>query len=89
VRWADQPADAGYSVDVLVIAADRKGLLRDVSSVLSDDDVDVLGVNTHSERSTDTAAMRFTLEVKNMAHLEKILAKLQQIPDVLDVRRSY
>jgi GTP pyrophosphokinase len=76
-------------VDVLVIAADRKGLLRDVSSVLSDDDVDVLGVNTHSERSTDTAAMRFTLEIKNMAHLTKILAKLAQIPDVLDVRRSY
>jgi GTP pyrophosphokinase len=33
--------------------------------------------------------MRFTLEVKNMEHLEKILAKLHQIPDVLDVRRSY
>jgi GTP pyrophosphokinase len=89
VRWADQPADTGYSVDILVIAADRKGLLRDVSSVLSDDNVNVLGVNTHTERSTDTAAMRFTLEVKNMGHLEKILAKLQQIPDVLDVRRSY
>jgi GTP pyrophosphokinase len=89
VRWADQPPDVGYPVDVLVIAADRKGLLRDVSSVLSDASVDVVGVNTHSERSTDTAAMRFTLEVKNMEHLEKILAKLHQIPDVLDVRRSY
>ncbi len=89
VRWADQPDNAGYPVDVLVIAADRKGLLRDISSVLSDDDVDVLGVNTHSERSTDTAAMRFTLEVKNMDHLDKILAKLQQIPDVLEVRRAY
>jgi GTP pyrophosphokinase len=88
VRWADQPAHAGYPVDILVIAADRKGLLRDVSSVFSDDDVDVLGVNTHSERSTDTAAMRFTLEVRNMDHLERILAKLHQIPDVLDVRRS-
>jgi len=89
VHWADHPTQAGYPVDVLVIAADRKGLLRDVSSVLSDDEVDVLGVNTHSERSTDTAAMRFTLEVKDMAHLEKILSRLQQIPSVLDVRRSY
>ena len=89
VRWADQADRLGYPVDVLVIALDRKGLLRDVSSVLSDDEVNVLGVNTHSERSTDTAAMRFTLEVKNMGHLEKILAKLQQIPDVLEVRRSF
>jgi GTP pyrophosphokinase len=88
VRWADQPADATYPVDLLVIAADRKGLLRDISSILADEDVDVTGVNTHSERSTDTAAMRFTVEVRNQAHLDRVLGKLSQIPDVLDVRRS-
>lgn len=89
VRWASQPADATYPVDVLVIAADRKGLLRDISSVFADEDVDVIGVNTHSDRSTDTAAMRFTVEVRDMDHLERVLAKLHQVPDVLDVRRSY
>ncbi|MGE5154524.1 MAG: ACT domain-containing protein, partial [Bdellovibrio bacteriovorus] len=89
VRWASQPADATYPVDVLVIAADRKGLLRDISSVFADDDVDVIGVNTHSDKSTDTAAMRFTVEVRDMEHLERVLAKLHQVPDVLDVRRSY
>jgi GTP pyrophosphokinase len=88
VRWADQPADAAYTVDLLVIASDRKGLLRDISSVLADEDVDVVGVNTHSERSTDTAAMRFTVEIRDQAHLERVLGKLNQIPDVLDVRRS-
>jgi GTP pyrophosphokinase len=89
VRWASQPEDATYAVDVLVIAADRKGLLRDISSVFADDDVDVIGVNTHSDRSTDTAAMRFTVEVRDMDHLERVLTKLNQVPDVLDVRRSY
>jgi GTP pyrophosphokinase len=89
VRWASQPADATYPVDVLVIAGDRKGLLRDISSVFADDDVDVVGVNTHSDRSTDTAAMRFTVEVRDMDHLERVLGKLHQVPDVLDVRRSY
>lgn len=89
VRWADQPGDAAYSVNVLVIAADRKGLLRDISSMLADADVDVLGVNSHSERTTDTAAMRFTLEIRDKEHLERVMAKLQQIPDVLEVRRSY
>ncbi len=89
VRWASQPADATYPVDVLVIAADRKGLLRDISSVFADDDVDVVGVNTHSDRSTDTAAMRFTVEVRDMEQLARVLGKLNQVPDVLDVRRSY
>jgi GTP pyrophosphokinase len=89
VRWANQPADASYPVDILVIAADRKGLLRDISSVLADEDVDVGAVNSHSERTTDTAAMRFTLSVRDMDHLERVMGKLQQIPDVLEVRRSY
>ncbi len=88
VRWADQPADAAYPVDLLVIAADRKGLLRDISSIFADADVDVLGVNSHSERTTDTAAMRFTVEVRDKAHLDLILAKLTQTPDVLEVRRA-
>ncbi len=89
VRWASQPADASYPVDILVIAADRKGLLRDISSMLADEDVDVGAVNSHSERTTDTAAMRFTLSVRDMEHLERVMGKLQQIPDVLEVRRSY
>ncbi|TCT20120.1 RelA/SpoT family protein [Thiobaca trueperi] len=89
VRWADQPAQSVYPVDILVIAADRKGLLRDVSSIFSDEDVDVLGVNSHSEKSTDTASMRFTAEVKDMDQLERLISKIQQIPDVLEVRRSY
>ncbi|MBK1718354.1 RelA/SpoT family protein [Thiocystis violacea] len=88
-RWADQPGHSSYPVDFLVIASDRKGLLRDVTSIFSDADVDVLGVNTHSERSTDTASMRFTVEVRDSGHLDRLMAKLRQIPEILEVRRFY
>ncbi|MEA3278697.1 MAG: bifunctional (p)ppGpp synthetase/guanosine-3',5'-bis(diphosphate) 3'-pyrophosphohydrolase [Pseudomonadota bacterium] len=89
VHWAQQREDATYPVDVLVMAADRKGLLRDVSSVFSDEDVDVVGVNTSSDRNIDRATMRFTVEVKDMGQLEHVLIKLVQIPDVIDVRRTH
>jgi len=89
VRWADQQADTSYPVDLNVFAADRKGLLRDVSAVLSDADADVLGVTTSSDRSKDTASMRFTIEVHDNRQLDNLLAKLKQIPDVFDVRRAY
>jgi GTP pyrophosphokinase len=88
VRWATQPTQALYPVDLFVIAADRKGLLRDVSSVFSDADVDVVGVNTHSDRSTACATMHFIIEIKNMQQLGQLNNRLQQIPDVLEVRRS-
>jgi GTP pyrophosphokinase len=89
VRWSGQDTDTAYPVDILVLAADRKGLLRDVSSVFSDDEIDVVGVNTVSDRRTDRASMRFTVEVKNMDQLEHVLVKLTQIPDVLEVRRPH
>lgn len=88
VCWADQPGTALYPIDLLVIASDRKGLLRDVSSVFSEEDVDVIGVNTHSEKSTDSASMRFTIEIRETSQLERLKNRLQQIPDVLEVRRA-
>ncbi|WP_431520700.1 ACT domain-containing protein [Chromatium okenii] len=59
-----QPTQALYPVDLFVIAADRKGLLRDVSSVFSDADVDVVGVNTHSDRTLPARRCTSSLKLK-------------------------
>ena len=90
VRWNDQglAAARAFDVDVVVIAADRKGLLRDVSSVFSDEEVTVVAVQTQSDRRTDQATMRFTAEITDLAQLRRIMARLDQLPDVLDVRRG-
>lgn len=88
VAWADTQQDSRFLVDIQVIAGDRKGLLRDISSVFANAEIDVLGVNTQSDRRKDRAAMRFTAEVVDMAQLSRVLDRLAQIPDVLDVRRQ-
>ena len=88
VSWAEQPPDSGYPVEIKLTAADRKGLLRDVSSVLADEDANVLGTNTQSDPTNDVATMHFTVEVGSVAQLDRVLVKLKQLPDVLDVRRS-
>jgi GTP pyrophosphokinase len=75
-------------VEIKLIAADRKGLLRDVSSVLADEDANVLGTNTHSDPTNDVATMHFTIEVGTVDQLDRVLIKLNQLPDVHDVRRS-
>jgi len=89
VRWADLSSDIAYPVDLLVIAGDRKSLLRDISSVFSDEEIDVVGVNTASDRAKDLATMRFTVEVKDIAQIEQVLVKLRQVPDVLEVKRPH
>jgi GTP pyrophosphokinase len=90
VRWNEQglAAAGAFDVDVVVIAADRKGLLRDVSSVFTDEEVPVVAVQTQSDRRTEQATMRFTAEISNLAQLRRIMARLGQLPDVIDVRRG-
>ncbi|QIK38021.1 bifunctional (p)ppGpp synthetase/guanosine-3',5'-bis(diphosphate) 3'-pyrophosphohydrolase [Caldichromatium japonicum] len=86
-RWVEQKAGASYSVDLLVLAADRKGLVRDLTGVLTDADVPLRGIESHSERSTDTVSVRLTLEVRDRTHLDQLIAKLGQVRGVGLVRR--
>lgn len=87
VNWADAQDDSRFLVDIGVRAADRKGLLRDISSVFATAELDVVGVNTQSDRRHDQANMRFTVEVADMGQLSRVMDRLAQIPDVLNVRR--
>lgn len=87
VQWTSQRKEASYAVDLLVRAADRKGLLRDVSAVLTDEDVNVIGVRSFSDRTGDIATMRFTIEIGDVSQLKRLLTKVAQMPEVLDVRR--
>ncbi|MGD2082449.1 MAG: bifunctional (p)ppGpp synthetase/guanosine-3',5'-bis(diphosphate) 3'-pyrophosphohydrolase, partial [Chromatiales bacterium] len=87
VVWSGTPGPAAYAVDIQVMAGDRKGLLRDISSVLTNEDVDVLGVKSQSNRRTDTAGFRFTVEIADMEQLGRILDRIQQLPEVLEARR--
>jgi GTP pyrophosphokinase len=88
VQWAGEQPEGAFLVDVQVYAGDRKGLLRDISSVFANEEIDVLGVKTHSDRRHERASMRFTVEVRDMTQLSRVLDKLAQVPDVLDVRRQ-
>ena len=88
VHWSEQQTETAYPVDILIHANDRKGLLRDLSSILTDEEVDVIGVNTSSDKHMDTATMQFTVEVSNIGQLNGLLKKVEQLPDVLEVKRQ-
>ncbi|MCU7858692.1 MAG: ACT domain-containing protein, partial [Candidatus Thiodiazotropha sp. (ex Lucinoma kastoroae)] len=87
VHWSAQQQETNYAVDFLVVASDRKGLLRDISAILTNEDIDVIGVSTNSDRKTDSASMRFTVEVRDMEQLSRLLSKVEQLPDVTLVKR--
>ena len=88
VVWVDGEADSLYGVDLVIVANDRKGLLRDISMVLSNEDVDVTDVKTHSDLKRNQAVMRFSVQVAGVRQLEQLITQLLQVPDVNEVRRA-
>jgi GTP pyrophosphokinase len=78
-----------YPVDVLVEAADRQGLLRDISEVLAKERTNVIGVKTQSVKDNrgGTAWMTFTVEVASTEQLFTVLAQVRQVAGVRAARR--
>jgi GTP pyrophosphokinase len=91
VAWGASPkgADAVYPVDVLVEAADRPGLLRDISEVFAKDKVNVTGVHTQSVKGAGgpTAYMTFTVELGDATRLAAVLRAVAQVPGIRHARR--
>ncbi|MEP7296093.1 MAG: TGS domain-containing protein, partial [Burkholderiales bacterium] len=92
VAWGAPRGDkpALYPVDVMVEAADRQGLLRDVSELFAKEKMNVTGVKTQSVKDTGggTAWMTFTIEVADAARLAHVLGLAGRISGVRSVRRK-
>ncbi len=76
-----------YPVDVQIEAYDRQGLLRDVSQVLANEKLNVTSVNVFTDRDTSVAHMRLTVEVPDAGRLSQLLARLNQLHNVVEARR--
>ncbi|MGL1833787.1 RelA/SpoT family protein [Rhodocyclaceae bacterium SMB388] len=74
-----------FPVDIEVEAADRQGLLRDISEVLSREKLNVVAVNTLTKKGK--AYMRFTMEVNGGAQIRRATTLIREVPDVVDARR--
>jgi len=90
VEWGRAAHDkpALYPLDVVVEAADRPGLLRDISEVFVKDKVNVTHVNTQSTRDRSSAHMTFTVEAPDTARLAHVLAQVRQVAGVRHARRK-
>ncbi|TCJ16701.1 bifunctional (p)ppGpp synthetase/guanosine-3',5'-bis(diphosphate) 3'-pyrophosphohydrolase [Rubrobacter taiwanensis] len=75
-----------FTVELQVEALDRMHLLRDVTSAISDCNVNIISarVDTIEER---TALSRFAFKAASLEHVEDVIRKIRSIPDVYDVYR--
>jgi GTP pyrophosphokinase len=89
VEWGSSDREAVYPLDVSVEAADRPGLLRDITEVFAKERLNVTGVQSQSSHDTRgrTARMTFTVEVPDAARLQSALLQVARIPGIRHARR--
>jgi len=87
VEWGALP-DRVFPVDIQIQAYDRPGLLRDVSALLANDQINVLGVNSYTDTKDLVARMELHIEVTDIGQLSRILSRIGQLPNLIEVKRK-
>lgn len=85
VSWGSAVGDAVYPAEVLVVAQDRMGLLKDISEVFMREKERVTGMNTQSVKGDQH--MYFQIEIHSADGLKRTLAALREVSGVLSARR--
>lgn len=75
-----------YNVDIEITGYDRRGLLNEVLQAVSETKTNISAVTGKSDRNK-MATISMTIMIVNVAHLQKVVDRIKQIPDIYAVRR--
>ena len=88
-EWEDNDLEEGgqYLAELKIFADDRRGLLLDVSKVFTEEKIDVKSMNTRTSKK-GTATMEMGFVVHGREELNRVIGKLRQIENVIDIERT-
>jgi GTP pyrophosphokinase len=86
VSWGSTQEQA-YPVTLLIEADDRHGLVRDITNIIAAEHISLLGLTTRVNKLDNKAYIHFTIELKNLSPLKKLLVHLRQVSAVNEIRR--
>lgn len=84
--WGENNA-SGYQLTLRVVANDRSGLLRDITTILANEKINVTEFSSRANRKQQTATMDMALKIYNIDTLSRALAKISQLPDIIEAKR--
>ncbi len=83
VTWGEPQLT--YPVSVVVKAYDRQGLMGDISSILSNEEVNLLDIGL--KVSHNLASINMVLEVGDITQLSLVLNRIENLPNVMEAHR--
>jgi guanosine-3',5'-bis(diphosphate) 3'-pyrophosphohydrolase len=88
VEWAKparEDGSTGYPVKLTVFCDDRSGMLKQMTALISDENINIHNVEARTANSQ--ATVDFVIDIEDLKHLERIVGGLRKIAGVHDVQR--
>ncbi len=86
VEWGGARASS-YEVDIVLQAFDRKWLLKDLTNVIAQLGVNILGIQSRVDEGQGLAELRLAVRVADFGQLSDLLGRLSAVPGVQEARR--
>jgi guanosine-3',5'-bis(diphosphate) 3'-pyrophosphohydrolase len=83
VSWGENVRT--YPVPIRIRAYDRQGLMGDITTLLNSESVNMVDVQVRLNKNL--ADLRIVIEVKDLAQLSRMLARIENLPNVLEAQR--
>ncbi len=74
-----------YSVKLVVACDDRYGMLKQITSLISDENSNIR--NIEARTGNTQASIDIVLDINDVSHLQRIITGVRKIPGVHDVQR--
>ncbi len=87
VEWESALNDRKeYNVDIEINGYDRRGLLNEVLQAVNETKTNISMVTGKTDRNK-MATISMSIAIHNVSHLQKVVDRIKQIPDIYSVRR--
>ncbi len=86
VDWG-KAAGRRFPVEILLHAMDRRGLLRDVTTLVAEEKINIEQLASHGDAAQGSADLSLRIAVTGLDELTHLLARLSALPGVISARR--
>jgi GTP diphosphokinase / guanosine-3',5'-bis(diphosphate) 3'-diphosphatase len=88
VEWeSDAKTNREYNVEIEIFGFDRRGLLNEVLQAVNETKTDISAVSGRSDHRNKIATIHMAISIHNLSHLQKVVERIKQIPDIYSVQR--
>ncbi len=85
VTWPD--FEQKYPASVVISSQDRVGLLRDITTLVSADHINITGVRDR-HNADRTVTITLTVEASGLSEVSRMMSRLEDLPGVITVYRT-